>query len=108
MSVILDSFIGGSDTTSHFMCFIVYRIAKNSKVLNRLREELDSIYGQNRTRQVIPEDLIKLKYTEAIIKETARILPVSPIILRFNSEDDEIAGYKWPKNTAFTMHFAGI
>ncbi|GBC28284.2 cytochrome P450 [Rhizophagus irregularis DAOM 181602=DAOM 197198] len=108
MSVILDSFIGGSDTTSHFMCFIVYRIAKNSKVLNRLREELDSIYGQNRTRQVTPEDLIKLKYTEAIIKETARILPVSPIILRFNSEDDEIAGYKWPRNTAFTMHFAGI
>jgi cytochrome P450 len=108
MSVILDSFIGGSDTTSHFMCFIVYRIAKNSKVLKRLRQELDSLYGQDRTRQVTPEDLINLKYTEAIIKETARILPVSPIILRFNSEEDEIGGYKWPKNTAFTMHFAGI
>ncbi|GES85388.1 cytochrome P450 [Rhizophagus clarus] len=108
MSVILDSFIGGSDTTSHFMCFIVYRIAKNSKVLKRLRQEIDSIYEKDRTRRVTPEDLINLNYTEAIIKETARILPVSPIILRFNSEDDEIAGYKWPKNTAFTMHFAGI
>src|SRR5205823_4269756 len=87
MSVILDAFIGGSDTTSHFMCFIVYRISKNVEVLKRLRQELDSIYGQNRTRQVTPEDLINLKYTEAIIKETARILPVAPIILRINSED---------------------
>nr|CAG8532966.1 9936_t:CDS:10 [Entrophospora candida] len=60
------------------------------------------------TRQITLEDIEKLKYCEAIIKETSRIRPTVNMIGRFGSLPDEIAGYKWPESTQFQMYIHAI
>ncbi|CAG8797034.1 9188_t:CDS:1, partial [Racocetra persica] len=52
-------------------------------------------------------DLKKLKYCEAIIKEVSRIMPSISFTFRHTTTECEVAGYKWPAGTDFHLNFAG-
>ncbi|CAG8810308.1 18354_t:CDS:1, partial [Racocetra persica] len=52
-------------------------------------------------------DLKKLKYCEAIIKEASRLIPAVPFTFRHTTTECEIAGYQWPAGTDFHINFAG-
>jgi len=71
-------------------------------------EEIESIFKDDPNRPITLEDLEKLKYCEAIIKETSRIRPTVSMISRYSNKPDEIAGYKWPSDTLFIMYVRGI
>lgn len=45
-------------------------------------------------RQPEPVDLNELKYTEMFIKETLRLFPVAPVIMRTVDEDTDIGEHK--------------
>jgi len=46
-------------------------------VLAHLRQELDSNFGSDPNRPIIMEDVSKMQYTEAVIKECSRLeLPI--------------------------------
>ncbi|CAG8783074.1 5443_t:CDS:1, partial [Cetraspora pellucida] len=57
---------------------------------------------------IMMEDLNKLKYCEAIIKETSRIRPAVTMTSRYYDQPDEIAGYKWPAESFLIMYICGI
>ncbi|RIB18299.1 cytochrome P450, partial [Gigaspora rosea] len=105
---LMDAFIAGTDTTANLFCFIVYYLAHSPEVLVRFRQEIDSIFQDDRTRKITLKDLDNLKYCESIIKEAFRIKPVFPSNLRLNSEEDEICGYIWPANTVFGLFYGAI
>ncbi|CAG8698442.1 1485_t:CDS:1, partial [Acaulospora colombiana] len=52
-------------------------------------------------------DLKKLKYCEAIIKEASRLRPAVPFTFRHTTTECEIAGYKWSAGTDFHLNFKG-
>lgn len=104
----LDIFLGGTDTTSNTFSFVIYYISHHPNVKKRMLEEIESVFKGDETRPITLEDIEKLKYCEAIIKETSRIRPTVNMIGRFGSLPDEVAGYKWPKNTQFQMYVHAI
>jgi cytochrome P450 len=64
----------------------------------RLREEIDQIFG---SREIIKEhDLLELKYTNFVIKETLRKWSVAPDLNRtVTSNDFHIKSFHIPKGT---------
>ncbi|RIB15065.1 cytochrome P450 [Gigaspora rosea] len=63
--------------------------------------EIDLIFPQNSSFQLIHSDLSNLKYCEAIIKEANRICPVTNLLGRYPVDPVEIGGYQWPVGTMF-------
>ncbi|CAG8523279.1 9024_t:CDS:2 [Paraglomus occultum] len=68
----------------------------------------DAFAADDPYRPITSEDLAKLKYVEAIIKETSRIRPVVIVLSRYSERPDKVAGYMWPSKTYFIMYVRGI
>ncbi|CAJ0921410.1 1165_t:CDS:2 [Entrophospora sp. SA101] len=86
----LDIFLGGTDTTSNTFSFVLYYISHHPNVKKRMLEEIESVLKGDETRPITLEDIEKLKYCEAIIKETSRIRPTVNMIGRFGTEANPI------------------
>ncbi|KAF0518644.1 cytochrome P450 [Gigaspora margarita] len=103
---LLEAFEGGTDTTANSICYIVYYICKYPNVKQKMISEIDSIFSNK--SYLTSDDLSKLKYCEAIIKETSRMIPISNFITRYMIEECEVAGRKWAAGTLFHLNFAGV
>lgn len=65
--------------------------------MEKARNEIDSVIGKNRL--VTESDIPNLPYLQAIVKETLRLHPPSPLIMRASTEHCNICGYDIPANT---------
>jgi len=82
--------VAGLDTTALTLSWALYLLARNPLIDGRLREETNSLL-QNRSASF--EDLARLPYTEAVVKETMRLFPPAWVIGREAIHDCEIGGY---------------
>ncbi|RHZ88536.1 hypothetical protein Glove_22g123 [Diversispora epigaea] len=99
---------GGIDTSANSFCFITYYICKHPEVKKRMIQEIDSVFGEDRTRKITYEDISKLEYCDAIAKEASRLMPVVPSVFRMASKDDVVAGMKWKAGQTFFVHMHAI
>jgi len=93
--------LGGLDTTGHQLGWLLALLASHPHIVEKLLEKLRSngLYGPD-SREVSFEDLGKLTYLTAIIREGMRIAYVSAgSFLRVVPKDMTILGYRVPKNT---------
>ncbi|XP_077253947.1 cytochrome P450 93A3-like [Tasmannia lanceolata] len=88
---IMDIFVAGTDTSSITPQWALSELINNPTVLEKARKEIDSVVGKSRL--VEESDIPNLPYVQAIIKETLRLHPASPISLRECSQDCKIGGY---------------
>ncbi|KAH8822834.1 cytochrome P450 [Flagelloscypha sp. PMI_526] len=69
----------GHDTTAVTLAWTYYEFTRNPKILSKIREEHDRVFGKIGTEaaQIVanPAILNELKYTNAAIKETLRLYP---------------------------------
>uniref|UniRef100_A0A6N2LEZ3 Cytochrome P450 n=1 Tax=Salix viminalis TaxID=40686 RepID=A0A6N2LEZ3_SALVM len=73
-------------------------LLNNPAVLKAAQEELDKQVG--REKWVEESDIQKLKYLQAIVKETLRLYPPGPLTgIREAMEDCSVGGYDVPKGT---------
>ncbi|RIB25402.1 cytochrome P450 [Gigaspora rosea] len=103
---LLDAFGAGTDTTANSICYIVYYLCKYPNVKQKMISEIDSIFSNK--SYLTSDDLSKLKYCEAIIKETSRVMTAGNFITRCMTEESEVAGYKWAANTIFQLNIVGV
>uniref|UniRef100_A0A1E1X3R4 Putative cytochrome p450 4c3-like protein n=1 Tax=Amblyomma aureolatum TaxID=187763 RepID=A0A1E1X3R4_9ACAR len=87
----------GHDTTAMGMSWALYLIGLYQEHQERIRHELDAIFGSDRNRPVTSEDLKQMKYMECCLKESQRLYPSVPFITRNCEQDVTIAGRKLPK-----------
>ncbi|CAG5035855.1 unnamed protein product [Parnassius apollo] len=73
--------IAGIDTSALTIGFTLKLLAKYPKVQDRVFQELQEVFG-NSNRPLVKEDLINLKYLERVVKETLRLFPPGPFIIR--------------------------
>ncbi|KAL9255746.1 Flavonoid 3'-monooxygenase-like protein [Drosera capensis] len=106
-ALLLDLFTAGTDTSSSTTEWAIAELIRHPKLLAQLQHELDSVVG--RTRLVTESDLTQLPFFQAVIKETFRLHPSTPLSLpRIASTSVEINGYHIPKNSTLLVNVWAI
>ncbi|KAK4712079.1 hypothetical protein R3W88_006592 [Solanum pinnatisectum] len=97
-SVILEMFIGGTDTSSTVLEWAISEMMKNPQVMEKAQAEVRQVFeGKSK---ITESDIQKLDYMKLVIKETLRMHPPLPLILpREAIEKCEIGGYDIPAKT---------
>ncbi|XP_037495859.1 xanthotoxin 5-hydroxylase CYP82C4-like [Jatropha curcas] len=95
---VLAHIIGGADTTSITLTWILSNLLNNRHALELAQQELDLKVGRERCVQ--DSDIEKLVYLQAVIKETLRLYPPGPLAVPHEAvEDCYISRYYIPKGT---------
>ncbi|XP_013884158.1 sterol 26-hydroxylase, mitochondrial [Austrofundulus limnaeus] len=103
---VLEVMLGGVDTTSNTLSWALYHLARDHRVQDRLYDEVSSVCPDRQLPTT--DDLSKMSYLKAVIKETLRLYPVVFGNGRFVSENEVIVNNYWfPKKTQFHLcHYA--
>ncbi|XP_042490464.1 demethylepipodophyllotoxin synthase-like [Macadamia integrifolia] len=90
--------LAGTDTITVTLIWALSLLLNNQHAMKRAQEELGKHVG--RERQVKESDISRLKYLQAIVKETFRLYPAAPLSgPREAMEECIIAGYHVPVGT---------
>jgi 5-O-(4-coumaroyl)-D-quinate 3'-monooxygenase len=94
--VVQDMITAGTDTTVISVEWAMAELLRNPMVQEKLQEELDRVVGRDR---VLSEtDFPNLPYLQAVVKESLRLHPPTPLMLPHRaSASVKIAGYDIPK-----------
>jgi cytochrome P450 family 4 len=91
---------GGSETSAITICFCLLMLAIDQDIQDKVYEEIYDIFGES-DKIITIEETNRLMYLEQVIKETLRMYPVGPVLLREIQEDLKIFSndYVLPKGT---------
>ncbi|KAL2320828.1 hypothetical protein Fmac_029797 [Flemingia macrophylla] len=103
---ILDVFMAGTDTAALTTVWALAELINHPHVMERARQEIDAVIGNSRI--VEESDLVNLSYLQAVVKETLRIHPTGPLIVRESSGSCTIWGYEIPPKTQLFVNIWAI
>lgn len=100
--------IPGYETTANAIAFAILALSMHPHVQEQVFEELHSVYD-SQDEETTYEHIQKLHLLDRVIKETLRLFPPAPNIIRSTTDVVSISNCKLPKDTAvllsvFTMH----
>jgi cytochrome P450 len=91
----------GHETTAVSLTYTTYLLAQHPEAERRLVAELDAaLDGERPTMGDLPD----LQFTERVVKESMRLYPPVPGIVREAAEDDRISGYPIPEGSKLFMN----
>ncbi|THU62143.1 hypothetical protein C4D60_Mb01t02030 [Musa balbisiana] len=106
-ALLLNLFTAGTDTSSSTVEWALAELIRHPDVLKQAQRELDSVVG--RSRLVTESDLPNLRFLQAVIKETFRLHPSTPLSLpRVASEACEVGGYQIPRGATLLVNIWAI
>lgn len=98
--------MAGTDTSAITSEWALSELINHPDILRKAADEVDSVVGNHRL--VEESDLPNLPYIQAIVKETLRLHPTAPIILREATKDCLINGYNIPAGTRLFVNVWAI
>ena len=101
-----DMLAAGIDTTSNTATFLLHELAKNPLIQEALHKEIVEIVGSHAAPTA--EQLQKLSLVRKCVKETLRLHPLLPLLIRQISEDVEIMGYTIPAGTICGFNYFAL
>ncbi|KAK9005833.1 hypothetical protein V6N11_043253 [Hibiscus sabdariffa] len=103
---ILDIFTAGTDTSAITIEWALSELINHPNIMEKARQEMDIVVGKNRI--VEESDISNLPYLQAVVKETLRLHPTGPMIVRESSQDCTIGGYEIPAKTRLFVNVWAI
>ncbi|XP_078442113.1 cytochrome P450 71A1-like [Wolffia australiana] len=97
-AVLLDMVAAGTDTTTATMEWAMAELLYHPDKMKTAKEEITDVVGMG---NIVEEaHLPRLRYLNAVFKETLRLHPVLPLLVpHYPSSDSIISGYTIPKGT---------
>lgn len=96
-------FLAGHETTANALAWTLYLLAKNPEARAKVEAEVDAL-----GRVPSYEDLVRLPYTLAVLKEAMRLYPPAYILARRALEDVTIGGQLVRRNTIVLVNVLGL
>ncbi|NP_001289203.1 beta-amyrin 24-hydroxylase-like [Cicer arietinum] len=93
----LDMFIAGTNGPASVLEWALAELIRNPQVFKKAREEIDSVVGKERL--VKESDIPNLPYLQAVVKETLRLHPPTPIFAREAIRSCQVDGYDIPEHS---------
>ncbi|XP_047326158.1 cytochrome P450 71A1-like, partial [Impatiens glandulifera] len=112
-----DIFVGGTSTSSATLVWAMTELMKNPKVMNKVQQEVRSINHENiidnhrevMCCHVLEDDLDKLVYLKAVVKETLRLHPPAPLAIpHLATQTCKIKGYEIRKGSIVFVNLWAI
>lgn len=97
----LDMFIAGTNGPASVLEWSLAELVRNPHVFKKAREEIDSVVGKERL--VKESDIPNLPYLQAVVKETLRLHPPTPIFAREAMRTCQVDGYDIPANSTIMI-----
>ena len=89
--------VAGHETTATSLAWAIHCLLQNPEVLAAARAEVAQVMGEGpQPPSPSAEQISALEYLDAVIKETARLNPVVPIVVRQLEADTRIGDYQLP------------
>ncbi|KAK4264410.1 hypothetical protein QN277_025589 [Acacia crassicarpa] len=106
-AMIMDMFVGGSDTTSTTLEWAFAEIIKNPRIMKKAQVEARRVVGNK--SKVEEDDVRQMKYLECVVKETLRLHPPLALSLpRETRSSVSLGGYYIPPKTTVLVNLWGI
>ncbi|XP_059281633.1 cytochrome P450 93A3-like [Lycium ferocissimum] len=99
---ILNMFLAGTDNAAITVEWALVELINHPNIMQKAVQEIDFVIGKNRL--VEESDISNLPYLQAIVRETLRLNPAGPMIVRQSTEDCCIGGYHVAKNTRLIVN----
>lgn len=97
-ALLLDTYTAGTDTTATVLEWVMAELLRHPGILKKTQDEVRTVL-QNKNA-LTEEDLERMKYLKAVIKETLRVHPPLPMLVpNVGSKDVKIMGYDIAKGT---------
>ncbi|KAG4400552.1 hypothetical protein GLYMA_07G083000v4 [Glycine max] len=103
LHLFLDLFVAGIDTTSSTIEWVMAELLRNPEKLEKVRQELQQVLAKG--EQLEESHISNLPYLQAVVKETFRLHPPTPMLLPHKSEVDiELCGFMVPKSAQILVN----
>jgi cytochrome P450 len=88
--------LAGHETSAVSLAWMVQRVLERPAILTRLRTEVAEVTGGGPLQA---KDVARLRYTDAVIRESMRFDTLLPLVVRSLQRDLRIAGWDLPAGT---------
>ncbi|KAA8521910.1 hypothetical protein F0562_012776 [Nyssa sinensis] len=106
-ALLMDIMIGGTDTTSTAVEWVMAEMLQHPNVMKRVQEELTEVVGLD--NRVEESHLPQLHYLVAVVKETLRLHPPLPLLVpHCPSQSSVVGGYTIPKGASIFLNVWAI
>uniref|UniRef100_A0A4W4DM62 unspecific monooxygenase n=1 Tax=Electrophorus electricus TaxID=8005 RepID=A0A4W4DM62_ELEEL len=89
--------LGGYETTSVTLTYLLYNVVTNPDCMTKLVEQIDKVFPLD--APMTYDTLMKFEYLDMVINESMRLLPTAPRLERVCKKTIEISGITIPKQT---------
>ncbi|KAM0935063.1 putative geraniol 8-hydroxylase [Dioscorea sansibarensis] len=106
-SFLTELFYAGSDTSSVTVEWVMAELLRHPEVMAKVRAEILEVIGSE--KEMEESDIGKLRYLQAVVKETLRMHPPAPFHLpRMAESDVELGEYTVPKGAHILVNLWAI
>ncbi|XP_076902074.1 6,7,8-trihydroxycoumarin synthase-like [Bidens hawaiensis] len=97
-ALLMNVFVAGTDTSAATVVWSMTLLIKNPNAMKKAQEEVRNVIGKK--GKIDEEDLSKLVYLKAVVKEIMRLYPPAPLLVpRETIKDAILHGYKIKQKT---------